>query len=336
MSRICKDKIRFATIGTNFIVDWFLEAAAVCDGLQHQAVYSRNEEKGRAFAEKYGVSRVYTSLEELAESKEIDAVYIASPNSLHFGQAARMLKAGKHVLCEKTITSNPRELRVLLELAKEHQVTILEAMRSAFDPGFQTIRENLGRLGKIRRVTFQYGKYSSRYDHFKEGIIENAFNPALSNGALTDIGVYCVHPLVKLFGMPKRVIADGIFLENGVDAAGTVLADYDGMQAELLYSKISDNRLPSQIQGEEGTMLIKEIPNPYQVTLIDRKGREEVLISRENERNLIYEAQEWARVINGESDAGLHNRFSVMELEVMEEVKKQLGICFPADKEDIL
>ncbi len=327
--------IRFATIGTNFVVDWFLKAASQCGELQYEAAYSRSEDTARAFGARYGAKGYCTDLKELAGRGDIDAVYVASPNSLHFEQAALMLMNGKHVLCEKTITSNPMELKTLLRLAEEHQVTVMEAMRSVFDPGFQIIRENLVRLGRIRRVTFQYGKYSSRYDSFKKGIVENAFNPAFSNGALTDIGVYCIHPLVKLFGLPKQIRAEGLLLENGVDGAGTILASYDGMQAELLYSKISDNRLPSQIQGEEGTMVIREIPNPYEVAFYDRKGNKEVLVSHENELNMIHEIREWINVIEGRSQAALHNQYSLMELEVMEEVKKQLGIHFPADKEEL-
>lgn len=327
--------IRFATIGTNFVVDWFLEAAAGCDGLQYAAAYSRTRETAEAFGKKYGAQRYYTDLEELAWQEDIDAVYVASPNSLHFEQAALMLKHGKHVLCEKTITSNPQELLVLLKLAEEHQVTILEAMRAVFDPGFQTIQKHLSRLGKIRRVTFQYGKYSSRYDRFKMGVIENAFNPAFSNGAMTDIGVYCIHPLVRLFGMPQQIYADGILLENGVDGAGTILAKYEGMQAELLYSKISDNRLPSQIQGEEGTMVIDEIPNPFHVVLYDRKGKQEILVDHEPAMNMIHEARAWVQVIRGEVPAAEYNQASLMELQVMEQVKKRLGLQFPADRKEL-
>ena len=88
--------------------------------------------------------------------------------------------------------------------------------------------------GTIRRISFQYAKYSSRYDKFKEGIIENAFNPAFSNGALMDIGVYCVHPLVRLFGMPKKIIADSLLLSNGVAVSYTHLDVYKRQILQIL------------------------------------------------------------------------------------------------------
>ena len=183
----------------------------------------------------------------------------------------------------------------------ENQAVLLEAMRSVYSPGFQAVRENLHKLGKIRRVSFQYCQYSRRYDNFKKGIIENAFNPALSNGALMDIGVYCVHPLVSLFGKPERVVTSSLKLSNGIDGAGTILVEYPEFQGELLYSKITDSRVPSQIQGEEGTMVIREIPDPQEITIYYRSGKTENL---ENSR---------------------------MEMELMDEVRRQQGIIFPAD-----
>ena len=82
-------------------------------------------------------------------------------------------------------------------------------------------------------------------------------------------------------------------------------------------------------------MVIQEIPNPYEVILYDRKGNKKVLVSRENELNMVYEIQEWINVIEGRSQAACYNQYSMMELEVMEEVKKQLGIYFTADKEEL-
>lgn len=235
--------VRFAVIGTNFITDSFLEAGAECEGFKAQAVYSRTMERAKEYAEKYGIEDCYDSLEDLAEAPDIDAVYVASPNALHASQSIQMMEAGKHVLCEKTIASNSKELKEMLETAERNHVVLLEAMRPVFDPGFAAIQENLPRLGKIRRATFQYCQYSRRYDHFKEGIIENAFKPELSNGALMDIGVYCVHPLVKLFGKPKEVYAHGLKLSTGVDGSAVIVAMYEEMQAELLYAKITQSAL---------------------------------------------------------------------------------------------
>lgn len=333
----------YATIGTNFVVTWFVEAAKKSGKLDYGITYSRKKETALAFSEKYGSREICTNLEEIAKKKDIDAVYIASPNSFHFSQAKQMLENGKHVLCEKTVTNNEKELLELLEIAERNELIFMEAMRSVHSPGFQKIEEKLPELGTIRRASFQYCQYSSRYDKFKNGIVENAFNPIFSNGALTDIGVYCVHPMVKLFGYPKEITAQALKLSNGVDGQGTILAAYEGMQAEMLYSKISDSKIPSQIQGEKGTMVIKEIPKPEDVTIYYRDGRVEKLEIPQTDNNLVFEAEEWANLIEGVKKGGEekekalmrakeHNKASLLSIKLMDEVRRQQGIVWECEK----
>lgn len=320
--------VRFGVIGTNSITDWFLESAREVEGFSLGAVYSRSGETGRAFADKYGCPVVYTSLEELAASDRIDAVYVASPNSLHCSQSIMMMNAGKHVLCEKPASTDEAELVEMLAAAEKNHVVFLEAMRPVFDPGFAKIQELLPELGTVRNVLFQFCKYSSRYDKFKEGVVMNAFNPALSNAALMDIGVYCVHPMVKLFGMPETVTGRSVFLENGMEGAGTVVAGYGGMQAVLQYSKITNCILPSQIQGEDATMIIREIPDTKEIELHRRNGETEVFHIEKKDNNMYYETAEFIRLIESGEDGKDHNRYSLMEMKVMDEIRKCLGIKF--------
>lgn len=323
--------VKFAVIGTNFVTDSFMEAGSRCKGFKVQAVYSRTMNRAKEYAGKYGIEECYDSLEALALAEHIDAVYVASPNALHASQSIQMMKAGKHVLCEKTIASNSKELEEMLRTADENGVILLEAMRPVFDPGFEAIKKYLPKIGKVRRATFQYCQYSRRYDNFKKGIVENAFKPELSNGALMDIGVYCVHPLVKLFGMPKEISAHGLKLSTGADASGTIVAMYEEMQAELMYAKITQAALPSQIQGEEGSMIIREIPDTTSIELVKRNGEREVIEISKEENNMYYEIKEFIRLIEEGADAKEHNRYSVWELKVMDEARRQMGIKFPAD-----
>ena len=99
--------IRFASIGTGWIAGEFLKGAREVEGLEYTACYSRSQEKGEGFAKQWGAQKVYTDLEAMAEDKEIDAVYIASPNALHYSQSKLFLQHGKHVICEKPITVEP-------------------------------------------------------------------------------------------------------------------------------------------------------------------------------------------------------------------------------------
>lgn len=320
--------MRFGIIGTNSISHTFMEAALKHPEFCLRAVYSRTEEKGQEFACRYQAGLVFTSLEELAQSDQIDAVYIASPNSCHGPQAVMLLEHGKHVLCEKPIASDSGELDAMLKAAKENNVLLLEAMRSAYDPGFVRMQELLPVLGTIRRAEFQYCKYSSRYDRFKEGTVLNAFNPQLANAAVMDIGVYCIHPMVRLFGMPRTISAGSIFLSNGMEGMGAVTADYGDMQAVLLYSKISNSFLPSQIQGEDATMIISEIPNPRRLEIHWRNGESALYEITKEDNNMYYEVGEFIRLAEEGDDGWRHNQYSVMEMQVMDEVRRKAGIEF--------
>lgn len=323
--------IRIGIIGTSKISERFLEGLSKVEGASLFGVYSRKMETAETFGKRFGAKRYYDTLESMAKDREIDAVYIASPNAYHCEQAMCMLSAGKHVLCEKPIASNSMEFLKMAKTAQKHNVILLEAVRNVFDPGFLQIKKLLGEIGAIRQVTFIYCQYSSRYDNFKKGVLENAFRPELSNGALMDIGVYCVRPMVTLFGLPEKVTADGLILPQSIDGAGTILAHYPQMQAQLLYSKINDNRIESQIQGEQGTILVDHIAESKTIRLIRRGGTEEVFPVEREENNMVYEIQEWIRFIRQGGGAEKYLEHSQWEMAVMDDARKQIGIVFPAD-----
>jgi len=320
--------MKFATIGSNFIVHRFLEAAALVDDFEYGAVYSRTEEKGREFANQYGVDTVYTSLEELAKDEEIAVIYVASPNFLHAEQSILMMKHGKHVLCEKPISSHACELAEMECVAKENNVILMEAMKSVHCPGYAAVKDNLHRLGQIRNITFNFLQYSSRYDNYKAGIVENAFKPEISNGALMDIGVYTIHMLLALFGMPKMIHANAIMLETGTDGAGTISCKYEDFLATLIYSKISSYE-GNQIQGESATMIIDKISDIKQVTIKYRDGKvEEIPIDKKI--TMYYEIQKFVDAINSNEQAALLD-VTKRQMMFLDEVRDQLSIVFPAD-----
>ena len=144
-------KVRFGVVGTNFITDWVIAGARQDDRFELVAVYSRKQETADAFAAKHQIPYTFTSLEEMAKSPLIDAVYIASPNFLHAEQSILCMKHGKHVLCEKPFASNAWEVREMIAASAKYDVTLMEAMKPTLTPNFRSVRENLGRLGTIRR-----------------------------------------------------------------------------------------------------------------------------------------------------------------------------------------
>lgn len=144
-------KIRFGIVGTSNIANIFLRAASRVKDFELVAVYSRNLEKAREFGTLYGASIFFDDLEQMAKSKDIDAVYIASPNALHSKQTITCLKHKKHVLCEKSLASNLKEVKSMIKTAKDNNVLLMEAMRITCVPNFKAVKENLYKIGKIRR-----------------------------------------------------------------------------------------------------------------------------------------------------------------------------------------
>lgn len=337
-------KVRFGVVGTNFITDWVIAGAREDSRFCLTAVYSRTRERGEEFATKYNIPHVFTSLEEMAASDKVDAIYIASPNALHASQSILSMQHGKHVLCEKPMASNAREARMMIETARREGVTLMEAMKSTLSPNFLAAKENLKRIGTPRRYFASFCQYSSRYDKFKEGIVLNAFRPELSNGALMDIGVYTLYPLVVLFGAPKTINAHGIVLESGADGQGAVNMQYEGMNATILYSKIANSLLPAEIEGEDGNIIIDRIQTPVDVRFYPRQapasGHEkraegESLGCKENHNEYYYEVKEFIDLIESgriESEINSHQA-SITMLEIMDEVRRQLGVHYPADDE---
>ncbi|MDR6555583.1 Gfo/Idh/MocA family oxidoreductase [Paenibacillus qinlingensis] len=326
--------IRFAVIGTNWITEEFIHAALETGEFEVTAVYSRTADKAAEFAGKFGVAHQFTDLTAFAQSDAFDAVYIASPNSLHAEYAVHCMKHGKHVICEKPAASNSVELAAMIEAAHSNKVVFMEALKSTLMPNFKVVQENLHKIGKVRRYFAGYCQYSSRYDAYKQGTVLNAFNPFFSNGSMMDLGVYCIYPLVVLFGAPDKVQASAVMLESGVDGEGSLLLSYPEMDAVIQHSKIASSYLPAEIQGELATMVIDKINQPEKVQIRYRDGSVEDLTQEQSVRTMRYEAEEFSRLIKtGELESPTNSHAnSRAAMAIMDEARRQIGLVFPADR----
>ena len=323
--------VRFGFIGTGKIAENFYQANRFINGFELTAVYSRTMEKAKEFGFRKGNLAYFDNLEEFAGSNAFDAVYLASPNCCHHDQAIAMMRAGKHVICEKPLASNYEEAKEMFAVAEEEGVILMEGMRSIYTPGFQKMTEYMETLGTIRRATIQYCQYSSRYDNFKRGIIENAFNPELSNGALMDIGVYTVACMIRLFGAPKSIKASGVRLSNGVDGEGTILMEYDNMIGEAIYSKITNAAMPSQILGEDGVMLVTEMENVKDLH-IKRRTVDQTIHFEQSDNILNYETAAFIKMVKTGTGWETARDITLETMKVLDEARRQMGIVFPADQ----
>ena len=340
------DKVRFGIIGTNFISDWIITDAREDKRFELSAIYSRTQKRADEFGDKYAIPHRFSSLEAMAQSDVIDAVYIASPNFLHAEQSLLFMQNGKHVLCEKPLASNYREAKLMVDAAKKYGVVLMEAMKPTMTPNFQVVREQLRRVGVLRHYFASFCQYSSRYDKHKAGIPINAFDPNLSNGATMDVGIYTLYPMVVLFGKPQVIKAQGSLLSTGVDAQATVNFEFkDGMTATVIYSKVSDSILPTEIQGESGNIILDRIHTIKDVQFMaggiaslgkGMQSEPEQISVPTPHAEYYYEIKEFTDLIQQgrlESTINSHEN-SLVTMQIIDEIRKQLGVVYPADSQE--
>lgn len=323
--------IRLAVIGTNWITDKFIEAAELTKKIKLVAVYSRNSETAQAFAAKYQINLLFTDIDELARSTLVDAVYIASPNALHYSQAKQLLMHHKAVIGEKPLTSNRQQSEALIELALQHNSLLFEAFKVPYLPNFKLIQDWLPKLGPIRKVFFNYCQYSSRYPRYLAGENPNTFNPAFSNGSLMDIGIYPLGAALALWGAPQKIMANAMLLASGVDGHGSLLLDYGQFDVVIWHSKVSDSTIPSEIQGEAGSLIIEHLSVGEKVTYWPRQGTPIDITLPQVENTMYYEAERFAELYLAKQYNHEGLALSLLLSTQLTKARQLTGVVFPAD-----
>lgn len=256
--------VRFGIIGTGRISDWVLKGAAQDPRIKIDAVCSRTAGAAKAFIARNPMAagaKVYTSVEEMAADPHVDAVYVGTPNQTHCLYTIMALKAGKHVLCEKPLALNADEGRQMVEAARESGCLLMEAMVSTLNPNFIAAASRIAEIEPVRQYSSCFCQYSSKFEALKRGEVGTAFKPGTA-GALRDIGVYTLYPLVALFGKPSSIkgkLATYQTPEGETDVYGTAFLGYEGMDATLTWSKTFDSFQPTEIAGENGNLILDEI-----------------------------------------------------------------------------
>ncbi len=323
--------VKFAVIGTGWIAESFVEGTKLVDGLEFSAVYSRSKEKGESFAKPFGGAEVFDNIDNLAKS-DVDAVYIASPNSLHYEQSKLMLENGKHVICEKPITVEPEEFRELRALAQSKNLVYMEAIMYMHLPARGVLRKAIESLGEITTAHFDFSQLSSKYPALKRGELPNIFNPEFATGCLMDLGIYCVYPALDLFGEPKKITSTAGFLSTGADGYGTTVFDYDDKQLTLTFSKVGQSRFGSQIFGDNGTLVTPSISKLTDISYFDNNGNETALTGDTEKHVLMsYEAQSFYNYItNPEARQELEsiNDLTLAVSKTMKVIREKTGIRF--------
>ena len=328
--------VRFGVVGTGRISDWVLKGAEQDPRIKVTAVCSRSMEAAEAFILRNPLAAgacIYSSVEGMVADPQVDAIYVGTPNQTHCEYALIAFKAGKHVLCEKPLAVNATEGRRMVEAARESGCLLMEAMVSTLNPNFRNMAARLSEIAPVRNYSSSYCQYSSKYEALKRGEVASSFKPGTA-GALRDIGVYTIYPMVSLFGRPQSVqgrLTTVATHEGDADVYGTAHLGYEGMDATLTWSKVYDSFQPTEIAGEDGNIILDEIHIARKVEIVPHaapssgQGPKPVrtLISEGLPYNpYYYEFKEFADLLEQgktESEFNSHET-SLITLEIMDEL----------------
>ena len=299
-------------------------------GKKLYGVVNRTQEKAVAFAKKYGVQNVFTSFEEVCADPAVDIIYISTPHNTHIQFLRKALAAGKHVLCEKSITLNSEELEEAMQLAKEHGVVLAEAMTIYHMPIYKKLKEILetGVLGKVNLITMNFGS-------FKEYDMNNRFfNPDLAGGAMLDIGVYALS-FIRWFmdSKPDQLLSQVKSAPTGVDEqAGLLLMNKEGQMATVMLSLHSKQPKRGMISCEKGYIEIMEYPRAWEarITYVET-GDVDVIRAGENADALAYELEDMEKAIAGDSEC-MHFDYTKDVMDMMTEFRKAWKFTYPEEE----
>lgn len=321
--------MRIGVIGTGSIVTWFMKSALLAKDVSFTAVYSRKQETGAKFASENNIEKVYTNLQEMMNDKEIDAIYVASPNSLHYDHAKLALENNKHVLVEKPFTGNVKKAEALIKLAQDKELILMEAICNVHLPHMEYIQKRIPELGNLKVVQANFSQYSSRYNALRDGTVMNVFDPKMSGGALADINIYNLHFTVFLFGEPKSVKYYANQYKNGVDTSGVLILDYGHFVASLVGAKDSFSYNLAQIQGENGYILIPSNTSSLESVVFETHDTRKDVVQQDKPQ-LYYQVETFKSLIENKDfekrDVLLAHSLAVVKIAV--EARSQIGLDY--------
>lgn len=330
--------MKLGIIGAGMIAQEVLTFINQIEGIDTVAIAAtpRSEDKLKNLSEKYGIGEYYTDYEKLLANPDVEVVYVALPNNLHYEVMDKALDAGKDIICEKPFAANVNQALKIFKKAESKGKIVLEAMSNRFIPNALKVKEEIKKLGKLKIVSFNYSQYSSRYDRFREGDIAPAFSLEYAGGALMDLNIYNIDYAVNLFGRPKDV---RYFpnIEKSIDTSGVCILDYEDFKLVSIGAKDSSASLTNTIQGEDGTIEIPDALNNFGSYKIKKTGGEyEKINENQDKSRLYYEFVEFEKIIRTRDMDRVEKlkEITLITAETLNQARIEAGIFFPADREN--
>lgn len=321
--------IKWAVLGTGVIANEMAVALKKI-GRNIYAVGNRTYSKAVDFAKKYGIEKVYDDFNDMFTDSDVDVIYITTPHNTHIEFMKKAIRNGKHILVEKSITLNSRELNEAMELAALHNVVIGEAMTIYHMPVYKKLKEILasGRLGKVNLISMNFGSY-------KEYNMNNRFfNRNLAGGAMLDIGVYALS-FIRYFmtEKPDKLLSQLKKAPTGVDEqAGLLLMNNDGQMATVMLSLHSKQPKRGMVSCEKGYIEIMEYPRAFEAVVTYTESGEKEWVKEGDTRDaLIYELLDMEKAINGDKKCMLLD-YTKDVMDMMTEFRNSWNFKYPEEE----
>ena len=322
-------KYNWATLGCGVIANELAQAMEM-RGQKLYSVANRTYQKAVEFADKYGIEKVYNNIDEVFEDENVDIIYISTPHNTHISYLRKALAAGKHVLCEKSITLNSDELAEAVALAKKNNVILAEAMTIYHMPIYKKKKEKIqsGELGKLGLIQMNFGSYKE-YD-----MTNRFFNRNLAGGAMLDIGVYALS-FVRWFmsSCPNEVLSQVKYAETGVDEqAGILLKNKEEEMATVILSLHCKQPKRGTIAFDKGYVEIYEYPRGQEAVITyTEDGHTEKITSGETKNALLYEVEDMEKTVSGEGDF-MKLSYTEDVMKIMTDIRKQWNMKYPEEE----
>ena len=315
--------MKLGIIGSGMIVKDFLSFAHEIPEIKLEAIAARNIENLQELQLKYNIENIYTDIDLCLENKEVDTIYVAVPNNLHYSVAKKALEAGKNVICEKPFTLKYDETVELFEIAEAKGLILIEAITNQYQKNYLDIKDNIDNIGEIRLVECNFSQLSSRYEAFKNGVIAPVFDKSKGGGVLGDLNIYNIHFVVGLFGKPNKVHYSPNIV-NDVDTSGILLLEYASFKVVCIAAKDTFNNSYVNIQGDQGIIKVigptNEVPN-YSIQTKDNFINENNNI---HSHRMFAEFKKFVEVINNKDFKFMNNQkeHTLNVMYIYEEAKK--------------
>ena len=322
-------KYRWATLGCGVIANQLAQVLQA-QGSSLYSVANRTHDKAVAFAEKYGIGKVYEDIDEVFTDENVDIIYISTPHNTHIKYLRKALAAGKHVLCEKSITLNSQELEEAIKLAEDNHVILAEAMTIYHMPVYKKLNEIIasGALGELKLLQMNFGSYKE-YD-----MNNRFFNRNLAGGAMLDIGVYALSFVRWFFSeKPNQILSQVKYAPTGVDEQASILLKNPKEEmASVILSLHAKQPKRGMIAFDKGYVELYEYPRGQEAVITyTEDGHTETIREGETDRALEYEVLDMEAAVAGEKD-DIHLDYTRDVMDMMTQIRQEWGMRYPEEE----